>query len=81
MQDIIIMFLTRAGMFLPVLLLALSLAQNGEASETASADKILACVADNMPRSSSIQNIEFRSQGVAEDFLRRTCASSQPLST
>jgi len=57
--------LIRAGGFAPVLLLALSFVQNSGASGSVSS--ILKCMADNIPRSSSIQNIEFRSESVLED--------------
>ena len=57
--------LIRARGFAPVLLLALSFVQNSDASESVSS--ILKCMADNIPRPSSIQNIEFRSESVLED--------------
>jgi hypothetical protein len=56
-----------AGALVPVLLLTLLLAQSVRASEQVS--RILDCMTDNMPQSSSVQNIEFRSQGASDDFL------------
>ena len=61
--------LIRAGRFISLLILALSCVQNSDASETASG--ILECMADNIPRSASVQDIEFRSESmdVSEDFI------------
>lgn len=55
-----------AGWLGSLLLLAPLVAQSSSASDTAA--KILDCMTGNMPQSTSIQNIEFRSQGASDDF-------------